>query len=71
MPCPARTTLKACTPWADCRCLCGCLMARIVADGVELKCRRCKRTMLVPLQADARSLEACVAQAASVRAEHG
>ena len=46
-------------------------MARIVAGGVELKCRRCKRTMLVPLQADARPLEASVVQPAGVRAEHG
>ncbi len=34
---------------ADCRCLCGSLLARVVPGGVELKCRRCKRTMLVPL----------------------
>jgi len=28
-------------------------VARLVADGVELKCRRCKRTLLVPLSAEA------------------
>ena len=33
---------------ADCRCPCGNLLARWVADGVELKCRRCKRVLLVP-----------------------
>jgi hypothetical protein len=33
----------------DCRCLCGNLLARLVADGVELKCRRCKRTVVIPL----------------------
>jgi len=33
----------------DCRCLCGSLLARVVEGGVELKCRRCKRTLLVPL----------------------
>ena len=33
----------------DCRCLCGSLLARVCRDGVELKCRRCKRTLLVPL----------------------
>jgi hypothetical protein len=32
---------------ADCRCICGNLVARVVADGVELKCRRCKRKLLV------------------------
>ena len=28
----------------DCRCVCGSLLARLVGDGVELFCRRCKRT---------------------------
>ena len=37
---------------ADCRCLCGSLLARVVAGGVELKCRRCKRTLVVPLVDD-------------------
>ena len=32
----------------DYRCHCGSLLARVVTGGVELKCRRCKRTMLVP-----------------------
>jgi phage FluMu protein Com len=31
----------------DCRCVCGSLVARVVPDGVELKCRRCKRTLVV------------------------
>lgn len=31
------------------RCHCGNLLARLVADGVELKCRRCKRRVVVPL----------------------
>jgi hypothetical protein len=35
---------------ADCRCLCGSLLARLIEGGVELKCRRCKRTLLVPLE---------------------
>ena len=33
----------------DCRCVCGSLVARMVPEGVELKCRRCKRTLVVPL----------------------
>jgi hypothetical protein len=35
----------------DCalRCACGSLIARQVAGGIELKCRRCKRTIVVPL----------------------
>ena len=35
------------------RCSCGNLLARLVADGVELKCRRCKRTVVLPLSGDA------------------
>jgi hypothetical protein len=31
------------------RCHCGSLMARLTAAGVELKCRRCKRIVVVPL----------------------
>ena len=33
------------------RCACGSLLARFVDGGVELKCRRCKRTVIVPAQA--------------------
>jgi phage FluMu protein Com len=29
--------------------MCGSLLARWVENGVELKCRRCKRTLRVPL----------------------
>ena len=32
------------------RCDCGSLLARYVGGQVELKCRRCKRTVLVPLE---------------------
>jgi hypothetical protein len=39
-------------PAADCRCVCGSLIARLVPEGVELKCRRCKRTLVVPLPPD-------------------
>jgi len=34
---------------ADFRCDGGSLLARRVAGGVELKCRRCKRTVVLPL----------------------
>jgi phage FluMu protein Com len=33
------------------RCDCGNLLARVVADGVEIKCRRCKRCVVVPFGA--------------------
>jgi len=39
----------AATHGDDCRCLCGSLLARLVEGAVELKCRRCKRTLRVPL----------------------
>jgi len=29
------------------RCVCGSLLARLTPHGVELKCRRCKRIVLV------------------------
>jgi len=42
-PCVCRAT------GADVRCSCGNLLARRVEGGVELKCRRCKRTVVLPL----------------------
>jgi phage FluMu protein Com len=35
-------------PETSLRCGCGSLLARVVPDGVELKCRRCKRQVIVP-----------------------
>jgi hypothetical protein len=32
----------------ECRCHCGNLLARLRLEGVELKCRRCKRMVLIP-----------------------
>jgi phage FluMu protein Com len=32
------------------RCECGSLVAKLVDEGLELKCRRCKRLALIPLQ---------------------
>ena len=34
------------------RCACGSLLARYVDGGVELKCRRCKRTVVIPFETD-------------------
>ncbi len=42
-PCACRDAV------VDLRCDCGSLLARRVAVGVELKCRRCKRTVVLPL----------------------
>jgi hypothetical protein len=37
------------TPVGDMlRCTCGSLLARYVEGRIELKCRRCKRTLIVP-----------------------
>lgn len=33
------------------RCCCGSLLARMVAEGVEIKCRRCKRQVILPVEA--------------------
>jgi len=33
---------------AELRCGCGCLVARLLETGIELKCRRCKRLALIP-----------------------
>jgi hypothetical protein len=46
---------------ADCdgdalRCACGSLLARYVGGHVELKCRRCKRTVLLAVQGSPRQL---------------
>ncbi|MBM3801797.1 MAG: hypothetical protein FJW26_05715 [Acidimicrobiia bacterium] len=30
------------------RCLCGSLLARIIPEGIELKCRKCKRLRIIP-----------------------
>ncbi len=31
------------------RCACGSLLARLLPHGLELKCRKCKRQIVVPL----------------------
>jgi hypothetical protein len=51
-PEPAPATERPCPCGAagtELRCDCGNLLARRVEGGVELKCRRCKRTVVVPL----------------------
>lgn len=42
---------ERCGP-SDLRCACGSLLARRIGDAVELKCRRCKRTVLIPFETD-------------------
>ncbi len=43
-------TARPCHGQGELRCGCGSLLARVVGDAVELKCRRCKRTWNIPLQ---------------------
>ena len=31
----------------QCRCTCGSMLARMVRDGLELKCRKCKSLILI------------------------
>ncbi|HBH04234.1 MAG: hypothetical protein A2W08_02535 [Candidatus Rokubacteria bacterium RBG_16_73_20] len=45
---PARSRLTE-RPRRECRCECGSLLARLSAIGIELKCRRCKRVVILPL----------------------
>ncbi len=42
----------ATTTERDVRCACGSLIARLTPEGVELKCRRCKRVVVVPAPPD-------------------
>jgi hypothetical protein len=36
-------------PHEQVRCLCGQLVARLVEGGIELKCKRCRRLVTIPL----------------------
>ena len=47
----SRASKKPCTA-NDLRCLCGSLIARLVDGKVEVKCRRCQRLVLLPLEDD-------------------
>jgi hypothetical protein len=38
-------------PSEEVRCHCGQLIARIVEEGLELKCKRCRRILVIPLSA--------------------
>jgi hypothetical protein len=48
-PAAGVAALAAASCCAELRCGCGSLLARRVEAGVELKCRRCKRTLVLPL----------------------
>ena len=42
------STKPGSTDRAEARCECGQLIAKLRNDGVELKCKRCKRIVVVP-----------------------
>ena len=44
-----RDACDACCEGEALRCACGSLVARHVSDGIELKCRRCKRIVIIPV----------------------
>lgn len=44
---PVRRERSATGDGRESRCACGSLLARLTAEGVELKCRRCKRLVIV------------------------
>jgi phage FluMu protein Com len=44
---------NASPPERELRCGCGSLMARLTHAGLELKCRRCKRLVVVPVPSEA------------------
>ncbi|HBA39509.1 MAG TPA: hypothetical protein DCZ05_07150 [Deltaproteobacteria bacterium] len=49
-PCNQDKEVKDRKGYKPLRCICGSLLARLVSEGVELKCRRCKRHIIVPLK---------------------
>lgn len=38
------------SPAHEARCECGQLVAKLRGDGVELKCKRCKRIVVIPFE---------------------
>jgi phage FluMu protein Com len=49
---PAQDKATKSTAAHPVRCPCGSLLARLVPGGVELKCRRCKRQVVIPLASE-------------------
>lgn len=45
--CAAPGRERGAGPGRESRCACGSLLARLTDEGVELKCRRCKRLVIV------------------------
>lgn len=44
----SQTESKTCSPDNETRCECGQLIAKVRGQGLELKCKRCKRIVVIP-----------------------
>ena len=51
------STKPVVTECTDARCECGQLIARLRNEGVELKCKRCKRIVVIPYSMARRDTE--------------
>lgn len=51
-PGPPLNSINICEDTKEARCDCGHLVAKLRKEGVELKCKRCKRIVLLPLDSD-------------------
>lgn len=45
-----KTSSSLCSPH-ETRCECGQLIAKVLGNGLELKCKRCKRIVIIPFAA--------------------
>jgi hypothetical protein len=43
-----KTPVSECSHGDETRCECGQLIAKVVGGGLELKCKRCKRIVMIP-----------------------
>ncbi len=44
----SQTESTTCSPDNETRCECGQLIAKVRGQGLELKCKRCKRIVVIP-----------------------
>jgi len=43
-----QSALPTASPTGETRCECGQLIAKVRGEGLELKCKRCKRIIVIP-----------------------
>ena len=43
-----KSPMRASTAKNETRCECGQLIAKVLSQGLELKCKRCKRIVVIP-----------------------